>query len=121
MHTYPRTAIDRLAKYLKQLEIEKPKPATEIGLNELSNLMNKVGFSGPLNKPGTARGFSHELLKTNSRLIDGQFTVHIVHGSKVPVVRYRDVKQYVLPYVEEVMALIDEQKLIQEEDPNVTL
>jgi hypothetical protein len=119
MQHYPRATVDRLAKYLKQLERDRPKPAKEIELNELANLMNKIGFTGPRNKPGTARGFSHELLRTKSRLVDGQFTVHIMHGSKVPIVRYRDLKEYVLPYVEEVLALIEEQKLIQEDDSNV--
>ena len=121
MQHYPRTAVDRLAKYLVKLERARLKPAAEIELNELANFMSKVGFSGPHNKPGVARGFSHELLKQKSRLVDGQFTVHIVHGSKVEKIRYRDFKEYVLPYIEEVLTELERKNLIQEDDPNVQL
>jgi len=119
MQPVPRASVVRLGKYVDKLQKSKPKPAAEIELNELANLMNKVGFSGPHNKRGVARAFSHELLQQKSRLVDGQFTVHIVHHSKVPVICYRDFKEYVLPYIEEVLIELERQNLIQEEDPNV--
>jgi hypothetical protein len=121
MQPVPRASVTRLEKYLERLADSKPKPTAEVELNELANLMNKVGFSGPHNKPGSARAFTHELLKSKSHLVNGQFTVHIVHGSKLDKIRYRDFKEYVNPYIEEVLAELEHLNLVQEEDTNVQL
>lgn len=120
MQPIPRASVDRMSRYLDKLRKSKPKPAAELELNELANLMNKVGFSGPHNKPGVARGFSHELLEMNPHLLDGQFSVHIIHGTKIAKIRYRDFKEYVLPHIEEVLTLLEQERLIEEDD-NVQL
>jgi len=111
-------SIKRLRKYIIELESSKPKPSKEIDLGELAKLMNNVGFIGPINKPGTVRGFSHELLKSVPLLLNGSFTVHIV-VKKRPTIRYHDFKKYVLPYIEIVLSQIEDQDLIQEEQQNV--
>jgi hypothetical protein len=118
MQPVPKAHVDRLVRYLENLKKLNPRPAHELGLNELANLLNKVGFTGPVNKPGTVRGFSHELLQSHPMLVDGQFTVHIT-GKKVVTISYRDFKRYVMPYVEQVLATLQQQGLIVEENKNV--
>lgn len=119
MHPIPRVDVSRLERYLAELESSRPKLHHLIELAKLVNLMNKVGFVGPNGKSGSIVGFSHELLLSNERLTEGQFTVHIVHGGKQHQVHYRDLKTYVLPYVEEVIVELQQQHLIIEDDPNV--
>ena len=121
MHPVFRAHVQRLAKFLEKLDQANLKPGNEIELNELGNLMNKIGFSGPHNKRGSARGFSHKLLKSDPMLFDGQIKIDVVHGSKVEKIRYRDFKQYLRPHIETVLEELRKQNLIQEDDPNVQL
>lgn len=118
MNLIRRADVNRLQKYLDDLRRKNPKPSYEIELMALSNLLNKVGFDGPKNRPGPARGFSHELLKNNPMLVDGQFTVHVLHGRKVELISFRDFKRYMSPYIDQVMKELEEKDLIQEEDAN---
>ncbi len=118
MQQVRRADVKRLTNYIDDFKKSPYRAAQEIKLNELSNLMNKVGFTGPANKSGTVKGFSHELLQSHPMLVDGQFTVHIA-GKKVVTIRYLDFKKYVLPYIEQVLAAFEEQGLITEEDENV--
>jgi hypothetical protein len=119
MHTTTRTQVRRLERYLEDLEKKNLKPHHEIDLSELSGLMNKVGFSGPEGKGGTIVGFHHKLLESVKYLTGGLFTVHLIHGGGLQKIRYRDFKQYILPHILEVLALLEQNKLILESEENV--
>lgn len=114
MNRVDRTSVEKLKRYIQELQAAKLKPHDEVKLNELRAHLQRVGFSGPVNKSGSVRGFSHELLKSNPMLLAGKFTVHVIHGSKVEKIRYRDFKQYVLPHIESVLMELENQNLIDE-------
>jgi len=117
MQPVSRKDVNRLIKFLDDLVHSSPKQSLELELSKVANLLNRIGFQGPTSKSGPVRGFSHDLLKDDPMLSDGQITVHILHGRKVELITYRDFKRYVLPHVEEVLRELDEKKMIQE-DPN---
>lgn len=114
MNRVDRTSVEKLMRYIQELQDAKLRPHDEIKLNELRAHLQRVGFSGPVSKSGSVRGFSHELLRSNPMLHGGQFTVHVVHGSKVEKIRIRDFKRYVLPHVQSVLNELENRKLIDE-------
>lgn len=115
MNKIHRTNVNRLSRYIDELRSNKPKISKEIEVNELFKLMEKVGFYGVINKSGSKRAFSHELLKSNPMLVDGSFTVHIFN-SKAGTIIYRDFKQYLLPHIEMVQHLLETNDLISIEE-----
>jgi hypothetical protein len=119
MQQIGRKDVTRLTNFLEDLEARRPKQSYEIDLSSLGNLLNRIGFDGPHNKRGAARGFSHELLTADPMLTGGQITVHALHGKKNEVITYRDFKKYLQPFIEQVLKDLEDKGLITEENPNV--
>ena len=116
MAKYTPENVSRLKRYVDDLNNSNLKWKTPIELNKLSKLMQKVGFEGPLNKKGNVRGFKHELLKGD--LTNGQFTVHELSQKKrKPSISYYDFKNFVYPHVSHVLNIIEEQGLIEQQEP----
>jgi hypothetical protein len=111
MEPIPISNVIRLEEYLKVLDESHHRPHVELPLGILTRLLNGVGFDGPLAKGGSVQGFSHELLKDKPMLLNGQFTVHIIHGKKVDAVHYRDFKRYMRPYIDDVLYIIRSEDL----------
>ncbi len=107
--------LKKIEKYLDDLVKSKPKQSKELELNEIAKLMKKIGFSDPINKRGVARAFSHELL-TDPMLVDGSFTIHIIHGRNRELFRYQDFYQFVLPNIKKVIEIIKAKGLIIAEE-----
>lgn len=113
MEKIQKSHLDRLKRYLDEKDSANYKIHHELDLNELSKLMNKIGFEGPINKSGNVRGFQHELLKADPMLVGGHFTIHIANKKRVTV-RVRDFREYMLPHIQKVINRIEELKLIEE-------
>jgi hypothetical protein len=110
--------VDRLSSYIHEITSSNPKRNMEIDLGGLAKLMSNVLFDGPINKRGSGRAFSHELLKDQPMLTDGTFSVHIFNP-KTNTIIYHDFKKYMLPHIEIVLALLETNNLIEKGGENV--
>jgi hypothetical protein len=119
MQPINRSSVKKIKKYLEELKKNPPKPHHEIDLHQVGKLMNGIRFIGPTAKHGSSRGFAHELLARNPMLVEGRITIHVIHGSET--VSYRDFKQRLLPFIQEVLDSLEDQNLIQEDKPDVPI
>lgn len=117
MQPVQRSSVVKVTKFLNELKKSPPKIHQPLDLSKIGKLMNGIGFIGPTTKHGSSRGFSHEFLSMHPMLFEGRITIHVLHGSET--VTYKDFKQRLLPHIQEVLDSLEDQNLIQEDDPNV--
>jgi hypothetical protein len=117
MKQYPKRDVKRLIKFIEDLKALRPRDNYLVSITKLSNLLNKVGFSGPVYKPGSKRQFSHELLKEYVGCFDGAFLMTEAHGKKDQI-HYRNLQHYCLGPIEYVIDRIGREGLTLEEDEN---
>jgi hypothetical protein len=111
--------IEKLEKFIKDYSGSKTKLSAELDLWTLSKLMNGVGFIAPVNKKGSARGFSHALLETEPTLVEGRFTVHVLHNRRPEKITYHDFKIYMLPFLRQVITMLKEKETETRENEHV--
>ena len=115
MDKIPEKHVKKLEKFISGLRQQKTSPNRELDFGSLCKMMRNLGFEGPINKSGSAKAFSHELLRSEKMLTEGTFTVHIFNPKRNTIIYY-DFKRYMVEYIEIVIIKLEEHDLLTKDD-----
>ncbi len=105
-----RKELDKVKMYFHELDTKRP---SEVRLKDISKMFKKIGFEGPINKPGSARKFKHDLLDEQI-FLNKTISIHVLHGRSPERITFRDYKKYLRFGIHSVIFEIENRGLVSE-------